>query len=408
MTNSLPLLAVDGGDPVRRSPMPSRFAFGPAEEAELMSCINYYRTLGQDPPYAGKWNQAFSEEFALYQGGGHAFPVSSGTGAVYVALSALEIPSGSTILTSPVTCSGVIGAIHALGLRPKVVDARPNSLNIGPEQVADRLDDSVRGIVVTHAGGEPVDVRTVLSVIGGKNIAVVEDCSQAIGASIDGEKVGTWGHIAAFSTMYRKNLAAGASSGLVFSRDFDLYRRALSYSDRGKPLWRLDLNLRDPGHAFFPALNWNSSEMSNAIGLASLRRLDETNRLRRDFLGQLVDALSHSTSACSPYSFHQGFAPFYFPIFVDSDRVGVSAEEFGLAAEAEGIPLGARYGCVVNDWPWAGQLMSDNFIARNALGARNRSFNLYLNENYGKQEVRDIVAAFEKVTNVLEAKRLSK
>ena len=234
-------LAIDGGTPVRARPMPAREAFGPTEEAELFACIRHYRSLGQDPPYNGKWHKLFSSEFAEYQGGGHALPVSSGTGAVYVALAALGIPQGSVVLTSPVTCAGVIGAIHARGLRPKVVDSAIDSLNIDAEQVLLRLDDDVRGIVITHSGGEPVDVPSILKAIGSKNIAVLEDCSQATGASINGEKVGTWGHIAAFSTMYRKNLAAGASSGLVYTKDFDLYHQALSLSDRGKPLWRLDL-----------------------------------------------------------------------------------------------------------------------------------------------------------------------
>jgi dTDP-4-amino-4,6-dideoxygalactose transaminase len=198
--------------------------------------------------------------------------------------------------------------------------------------------------------------------------------------------------------MYRKNLAAGASSGLVFTQDFDLYRRALSLSDRGKPLWRLDLNLKDPGHAFFPALNWNSSEMSNAIGLASLRRLDETNQKRRNFLELLIAGLDERRSACKPMAYHSGFAPFYFPLLVDQTRVTVDAEKFALAVQAEGITLGAKYGCIVSTWPWAENLVVDTFVPVNAISARDRSFNLHLNENYGPTEVRDILDSIDKVS----------
>jgi len=377
--------------------MPPRVAFGPTEEAELMACISHYRSLGQDPPYSGKWNKMFSQAFAEYQGGGHALPVSSGTAAVYVALASLDIPLGSVVLTSPVTCSGVISAIHALRLRPLVVDAAKNSFNIDAHTVQARLVDDVRAIVVTHSGGEPVDVPSIAKVLGSKNIAIVEDCSQATGAERNGEKVGSWGHISAFSTMYRKNLAAGASSGLVFTKNFDLYRRALSCSDRGKQLWRLDLNLNDPGNDLFPALNWNSSEMSNAIGLASLRRLDDTNRRRRRFLWKLIHRMSERPSVCSPSAFHDGFAPYYFPIFVDSSQLRVSVDKFALAVAAEGIPLGARYGCVVSSWPWTEDIMADSFFPQNAVSTRDRSFNLHLNENYGDEEVGDIVDAIDKV-----------
>ena len=175
------------------------------------------------------------------------------------------------------------------------------------------------------------------------------------------------------------------------------YRKALSLSDRGKPLWRLDLNLNDPGKSLHPALNWNSSEMSNAIGLASLRRLDDTNKRRRDFLEKLIRALDGSSGVCKPSAYHEEFAPFYFPIFVDTAKLGVTAEQFALAVQAEGIPLGAKYGCVVYEWPWTEELTDDNFVPHNAISMRNRTFNLHLNENYGQPEVADIVSAIEKV-----------
>ena len=394
------MLAFDGGTPVRATPMPPRVGFGPEEEKELFACIAHYRRLGQDPPYIGHWNKLFSEAFAEFQNGGFALPVSSGTGAIYVSLASLGLPKGSTVLTSPVTCSGVLGSIQALGFVPKVVDSAPSSFNIDAEQVMARISKDVRCLLVTHAAGEPVDVPAIKSAINDDSILILEDCSQATGASIRGEKVGTWGEIAAFSTMYRKNLAAGASSGLVFTKVFETYRTALSYSDRGKPVWRLDLNLRDPQYASFPALNWNSSEMSNAIGLASLRRLEQTNELRRVFLKKLLFALAKANTACSPYAFHEGFAPFYFPIFVNQERIRVSVEQFATAVEAEGIPLGAKYGCLVNTWPWITEHLSDSFVARNALLTRNASFNLHLNENYGDREVEDIVEALVKVTTV--------
>ena len=393
------MLAFNGGIPVRATPMPARLGFGPEEEKELMACIAHYRNLDSDPPYIGLWNKLFSEAFAEYQGGGFSLPVSSGTGALYVSLSSLGLPIGSTVLTSPVTCSGVLGSIQALGFVPKVVDSAPSSFNIDAEQVEARISDDVSCLLVTHAAGEPVDVPAIKSILKNKSILILEDCSQATGASIRGEKVGTWGEISAFSTMYRKNLAAGASSGLVFTKDFETYRTALSYSDRGKPVWRLDLNLRDPQYASFPALNWNSSEMSNAIGLASLRRLDKTNALRRVFLKKLFVALAEADTVCSPYAFHDGFAPFYFPIFVDQEKIKVSVEQFATAVEAEGIPLGAKYGCLVNTWPWITEHLSDTFVARNALLTRNASFNLHLNENYGEREVKDIVDAFAKVSS---------
>lgn len=198
-------------------------------------------------------------------------------------MASLGLPKGSTVLTSPVTCSRVLGSIQALGFVPKVVDSAPSSLNVHAEQVTTRISKYVRCLLVTHAAGEPIDVPAIREAINDDSTLILEDCSQSTGASIRGEKVGTWGEIAAFSTMYRKNLAAGASNRLVCTKDFETDRAALSYSDRDKPVWQLDLNLRDPQYASFPVLNWNTSGMPNAIGLAGLHRLDRTNELRITF-----------------------------------------------------------------------------------------------------------------------------
>jgi dTDP-4-amino-4,6-dideoxygalactose transaminase len=211
--------------------------------------------------------------------------------------------------------------------------------------------------------------------------------------------VGTFGDVAAFSTMYRKTLTAGASGGLVYSMDEDIYRQALAHADRGKPVWRDDINTNDPGIALFPALNFNTDELSCAIGLASLRRLQQSVDRRVAFISSLIDAINAESKVCRPYAFNKGFSPFFFPIFVDLDKITCSKLEFAEALVAEGINLNTHYGCVISSWDWAQSHLSDDFVTVNACSTRDRSFNLFLNERYGEQEVRDIIAAICKVEN---------
>jgi dTDP-4-amino-4,6-dideoxygalactose transaminase len=75
--------------------------------------------------------------------------------------------------------------------------------------------------------------------------------------------------------------------------------------------------------------------VSNAIGLARLCRLDHTNELRRIYLQRLFVALAEAETACSPFAFHDGFAPFYFPIFVDQEKIKVSVEQFATSVESQ-------------------------------------------------------------------------
>lgn len=403
------VLAIHGGEPVRKTKMPWRKAFGEMEIAELMSAIEYYHAREEDPPYTGHFKDQYCKAFSAFMGGGYTTAVSSGTAAIYVGLAALGLPKGSEVMLSPVTDSGSLTPIILQGYVPVALDSAPDSYNVGLEQFLERITSRTAAAVIVHAAGEPVkDIAKIAQEAKKRNIRILEDCSQATGAVCEGQRVGAFGDISAFSTMYRKNLAAGASSGLVYTKDLDLFRRSLGHADRGKPLWRTDLDFRDPGYADFPALNFNTCELSCAIGLASLGRLQATIDRRVRFLSRFVKELAEKSVACRPYAFNSGFSPFYYPIFVETHAVSCTKIEFAEALAAEGIGLGTHYGCLLSTWNWAKPYMSDDFVTKNALSTRDRVFHLYLNENYGDEEVLDVIGAINKVESHFAKARTSR
>ena len=391
-------LAIFGGKKIRSKLMPKRFAFGKTEQNEINKMITFYKTKNEDPKYSGLWEEKFCSEFSKFMEKGQADAVATGTGAIYIGMKSLELPPKSDVIISPVTCAGALSCITEQGHTPVLVDSKKNSYNTDVEQVEKRLTKNTKLIQITHAAGEPVDIQPIIDLANSKKIPVLEDCSQAIGAKINNKFVGTYGDVAAFSTMYRKNLAANSSSGIVYTTKGDrLFRKILAYGDRGKILWGKNLDLRDPKYALFPALNWNTDEFSCAIGLANLKRLKKTNYKRNKFLKKLIELIKNESVACEPYNYHDGFSPFYFPVFIKKNRLKCTKMEFAKALKAEGIDLGEHYGCLVDTWPWAKKYMKDNFKATNAKNARNRAFHLYLNENYSDQEAFDIIEAIKKV-----------
>jgi len=393
-------LAIHGGKKIRNMPMPIRYAYGEKEENELKKMIKYYKSNGEDPKYSGLWEEKFCTAFSKFMGGGYADAVATGTGAIYVAMKSLEIRPKSEVIVSPVTDSGALSCITEQGHTPVLVDSAKDSYNTNLEEIKKRVTNKTSLLQITHAAGEPVNIDVIIKFAKSNNIKVLEDCSQSIGAQISGKYVGSFGDIAAFSTMYRKNLAANSSSGLVFTnKNKQLYKKILAYADRGKILWDKKLDLRDPKYALFPALNWNTDEFSCAIGLASLRRLKETNRKRNKFLSLLVNLIKSESKICKPYNYHSGFSPFYFPVFVDTKKITCTKIDFARAVAAEGIGLGEYYGCLVDTWPWARKYMKDDFKAKNANKAVNKAFHLYLNENYTNKEAEDIINAIKKVEN---------
>ena len=392
------MLAANGGTPVRSRPMPPRKAFGDAEFAMVEEVFRFYSDRQVDPGYQGPFEEQYCRAISTAMGGGFADAVSTGTAAVYVALCALELPKGSEVLISPITDPGSANAIIQAGLHPKLMDSRPGSYNVGPDQVAARIGPDTSAALIVHSTGQACEIDAIVETCRARNVRVIEDCSQAHQARWKGKPVGTFGDIAAFSTMYRKASITGPSGGVVFTRDESLYRMALAWADRGKTPWVEDFDERDPNQFLFPALNLHTDELSCAIGIASLRRLPATIAARMSFIRQL-DRLNDVSSLCRTYGWNEGDSPFFYPIRLDVSRLpdGVSKTAFAEFVAKEGIGLNPHYKYLLADWSYLKLYLADSFETPNARNIRDTSFNLFLNENYGNREVEDIIDAITKV-----------
>ena len=390
-------LAIHGGEPIRKEPMPPRMALGEEEIKMLEQAIAYYRERKSDPGYQGPFEKMYTDAFVAMMGGGYADAVATGTVALYVAIAALDLPKGSEVLVSPITDPGTLSAIILNGLKPRLMDSKVDSYNVGVKEFVERITPTVTGVVVVHAIGQACAIDKIVAEAHARDIKVVEDCSQAHGAKVMGRMVGTFGDIAAFSTMYRKAHMTGASGGVVYSRDLELYRKALAFADRGKARWIKDFDDRNPNTFLFPALNLHTDELSCAIGLASLSRLTDTIVNRLAFVGDVSARLAEAATVCRPYGYSPADSPFIYPVVVETDQISCSKLEFAKAVEAEGIGLNPHYQYVAADWPWVKPYLADSFATPNARAIRDKTFNLYLNENYGEREAQDTASAILKV-----------
>ena len=393
-------LSIHGGEKLRKTPMPNRVAFGELEVKHLNEAIQYYRDKDIDPPYSGIYEEKFCKNFSAYMGGGFSDAVTSGTAAIYTSLSALRLEKNSEVLITAVTDSGPLNWIIQLGLKPKIADTAKNSYNSCVGTVIKSITNKTRCIIATHAAGEAMEgIDELYNYARKKNIYLIEDCSQSPGAKYKGIKVGNFSDIAAFSTMYRKTLQTGGNGGIVFTKNKDLHNLLLASADKGKQIWRKDeVDLRNPNFSIMPALNFTQNELASAIGIASLSRLDECIKKRIEWVKKFIPELT-KTQTCYPYRFNDSFSVFFFPIFVRAEKIKCSKKEFADALLHEGIGLQPHYGCIISDWEWAKEYIVDYELAKNATDNRDNSFNLFVNEKYGDQEIKDIINSIIKVEN---------
>ena len=149
--------------------------------------------------------------------------------------------------------------------------------------------------------------------------------------------------------------------------------------------------------ALFPALNFNTNEFSSAITFASLSRVKETIKNRINFLIKLNSYLAKSRVCYIRYKNFSLFSPFYISISLRTNLLKVNKVKFVDEIKKEGVPLLNSYGCVISEWKWAKKYLADKFVTKNAIDFKNKSFNLFLNENYGLREVKYIIKKILKV-----------
>ena len=167
----------------------------------------------------GEEGAAFERELAASASSAHAVGVASGTDAIELALRALSLGRGDEVVTQANTCVPTVAAIERAGATPVLCDAEPEAGTMNPESLAGALGERTRAVVPVHLYGQCADVDAIAEVCAERGVAVVEDCAQAVGATLRGRPAGTIGLLGCLSFYPTKNLGALGDGGAVITDD---------------------------------------------------------------------------------------------------------------------------------------------------------------------------------------------
>jgi len=340
-------LAIDGGQPVRTDPWPGRIQIDDREIDAVMELMQAARTGGAFDRYGGVHVDAYEEEFAAYMGTKFGAACSAGTAAVHTALGALRLEPGSEVICSPITDPGAIMPVVDLNLIPIFADAGPESMNMQPDGIRAKITDKTRAIVCGHIAGIPCEMDEIMPIAEEHDLWVIEDCAQAHDAMYDGKKVGSFGHLAAFSLMSGKHTTAGGQGGMVLTDDEELYWNAKRFADRGKPF------NSEVGSNLFLGLNYRMTELEACIGRVQLEKMAGIADARRAFMYRLEEEIAdlQTVSVCA-YPEKSDPAWWFGLIRIYEDKLTVDKAAFAAAVAAEGVPMGAGYGAIATTAQW--------------------------------------------------------
>lgn len=200
------------------------------DHAEIFSMFD---KLIQTGDYTlGKQVQEFEREFANLIGTKYAVGVNSGTDAIFLSLKAIGVGAGDEVITTPNTFIATVGAIVATGARPVFVDVN-DEFNIDPDLVEQAITQRTKAIVPVHYAGHPADMISIMNRSKKYAVHVVEDACQAIGASIDGKCVGSFGVTGCFSLHPLKNLNVWGDGGVIVTDSEDVLNRLTLLRNHG-------------------------------------------------------------------------------------------------------------------------------------------------------------------------------
>ena len=224
---------------------------------------------------------AFEQEFAIYCQTKFSSGISNGTSALHLVLRAIGIKPGDEVITVPNSFVASAAAISLAGGTPVFVDIC-HCGNMDPNQLEDAITPRTRAVIPVHLTGRPAEMQAILDIARRRDLFVLEDAAQAVGAELNGKRVGSWGDAACFSMHPLKNLHAFGDAGMVTSNDEVLIARLNKFRNHG-------LLNREQCDVF--SFNSRLDELQAAMLRVQLRHLDDWTATRRNLALRYNDLL---------------------------------------------------------------------------------------------------------------------
>lgn len=336
-TTTAARLAIDGGDPVRSEPLraPQR-EVGQPELDQLQRVIDA-GVLGRRA--GGKLCDEFEAKFAEFYGAKYACATTSGTGAIHLAIGAINPEPGSEIITGPITDVGTLIPILAQSCIPVFADVQLDTMNMDPEDLERRITAQTAAIIPVHIGGSPCDMDPIMEIARKRGIPVIEDCAQCYCAQYKDRWSGQIGDFGTFSMQQSKHMTTG-EGGITITNSDEWGPRASSFSYKGNPVYTDDGARHYNGFGFHLQMN----ELTAAVAIAQLERLPGVCAARQHNGSRLTE-LTRDLPGFHPQRVLEGCTSTYwfYALRIVEEEAGIDAQRFYECMRAEGVPCGVHY-----------------------------------------------------------------
>lgn len=333
-------LAIDGGRPVREKLLP--YGHQSIEEDDIAAVVE---VLQSDWLTTGPKVNEFEEAFAARVGAKHAVAFSSGTAALHGAAFAAELKPGDEAITSPLTFAATANCVLYQGARPVFADVFADTLNLDPEQFADRITDRTKAVLPVAYAGHPADLDAILELAARNGVIVIEDACHALGAEYHGRRTGSIADMSVFSFHPVKHVTTGEGGMVTTDRD-DFAASLRRFRNHGISTEARERQVAGQWHYEMVALGYNYRlpDIGCALGVSQLKKLDANLARRREIAARYTEAFRATRGLIVP-TVRGGVNPAWhlYALRFDLDRLSADRGQIFKALRAENIGVNVHY-----------------------------------------------------------------
>lgn len=391
-------LAINGGKPVRKDFLP--YGLHWIEQDDIDGLVDTLKSVWLT---TGPKTLKFEEEFRNYVGSNYAIALNSATAALHVSLLALGIKQGDEVITTPMTFCATSNAALYLGAKPVFIDIQPDTLNIDPKKIEEKITKRTKAIIPVHYAGHPCDMDEIYTIAKKHNLFVIEDAAHAVWSLYKGKKIGSlYGTDATcFSFHPVKNMTSGeggmitTDNGLIADKSFKLRLHGIT-----KDAWKRfgakvsgDYEMTDLG------FKYNMPDIQASLGLSQLRKLEKfeisRTKIAEFYNSELANVPGIELLKCRDYVRH---AYHIYVIKIKPEDLSIDRDTFIKALNAENIGTSVHYRLVYLH-PYYQSLGYKKGLCPIAEDISSRIITIPLFPKMSEKDAKDVVTTIKKIAN---------
>jgi dTDP-4-amino-4,6-dideoxygalactose transaminase len=395
-------LAIHGGSPLRKKFLPFHQPFiGEEEIAEVIE------TLKSGWITTGPRTKAFEKKFSEYIGCAHAVGLNSCTAALHLSLEVAGI--GEDDETTPITFAATANVIVHQKAIPVFVDVEPETLNINPNLIEEKITPKTKAIIPVHLAGHPCDMDEISVIARRHGLIVIEDAAHALEAEYRGRKIGKISPFTAFSFYATKNITTG-EGGMLTIQDDDMAERVriLSLHGISRDAWK---RYSDEGYRHWEILyagyKYNMFDLQAALGLRQMERIGQFWEIRKKYVNRYNKAFDE-VPEIKPLKIKPEVKHAYhiYPILLNLEMLSADRDQIMNAIQAENIGIGIHFRAIHLHPFYRNKFGTFPGTLPVAEDASQRTLSLPLYPKMSEEDLEDVIAAVKKVIGNFRKKSL--